>query len=98
LERLDHPNIVSYFGIEVHRDRCFIFMEYCSNGSLKSLLENGPIEDEAVIQLYGYQLLRGLEYLHKQSIIHRGMNYYNNYSYLVQTLSQTTFYLTTKAF
>ena len=71
LEVLDHPNIVSYYGIEVHRDKVYIFMEYCSGGSLASLLEHGRIEDETVIQVYALQMLEGLAYLHQSGICHR---------------------------
>jgi mitogen-activated protein kinase kinase kinase len=71
LEVLDHPNVVSYFGIEVHRDKVYIFMEYCSGGSLANLLEHGRIEDEQVIMVYALQLLEGLAYLHESGIVHR---------------------------
>lgn len=71
LEVLDHPNIVSYHGIEVHRDKVYLFMEYCSGGSLASLLEHGRIEDETVIMVYALQLLEGLAYLHQAGIVHR---------------------------
>lgn len=71
LEVLDHPNIVSYNGIEVHRDRVYIFMEYCSGGSLANLLEHGRIEDEQVIMVYALQMLEGLCYLHESGIAHR---------------------------
>lgn len=71
LEVLDHPNIVSYHGIEVHRDKVYIFMEYCSGGSLASLLEHGRVEDETVIMVYALQLLEGLAYLHQSHIVHR---------------------------
>ena len=71
LEVLDHPNIVSYYGIEVHRDKVYIFMEYCSGGSLANLLEHGRIEDETVIQVYALQMLEGLAYLHASGIVHR---------------------------
>ncbi|KAI4204056.1 MAG: hypothetical protein LQ350_001449 [Teloschistes chrysophthalmus] len=71
LEVLDHPNIVSYYGIEVHRDKVYIFMEYCSGGSLANLLEHGRIEDETVIQVYALQMLEGLAYLHQSGIAHR---------------------------
>ncbi|KIH87657.1 mitogen-activated protein kinase kinase kinase [Sporothrix brasiliensis 5110] len=71
LESLDHPNVVSYYGIEVHRDRVYIFMEFCSGGSLASLLEHGRIEDEQVVQVYALQLLEGLAYLHEIKIAHR---------------------------
>ncbi|KAI0202382.1 hypothetical protein F4808DRAFT_74471 [Astrocystis sublimbata] len=71
LEVLDHPNIVSYYGIEVHRDRVYIFMEFCSGGSLAQLLEHGRIEDEQVVMVYALQLLEGLAYLHESHIAHR---------------------------
>ncbi|KAH8594311.1 BOS4, mitogen-activated protein kinase [Bisporella sp. PMI_857] len=71
LEVLDHPNVVSYHGIEVHRDKVYIFMEYCSGGSLAGLLEHGRIEDETVIMVYALQLLEGLAYLHESGIVHR---------------------------
>ena len=71
LEVLDHPNVVSYHGIEVHRDKVYLFMEYCSGGSLSSLLEHGRIEDETVIMVYALQLLEGLAYLHQAGIVHR---------------------------
>ena len=71
LEAIDHPNVVSYYGIEVHRDRVYIFMEYCSGGSLGNLLEHGRIEDEQVIMVYALQLLEGLAYLHESGIAHR---------------------------
>ena len=71
LEVLDHPNIVSYHGIEVHRDKVYLFMEYCAGGSLATLLEHGRIEDEIVIMVYALQLLEGLAYLHQAGIVHR---------------------------
>jgi mitogen-activated protein kinase kinase kinase len=71
LETVDHPNVVSYYGIEVHRDRVYMFMEFCSGGSLFNLLEHGRIEDEQVIMVYALQLLEGLAYLHEIKIAHR---------------------------
>ncbi|CAG8555657.1 6742_t:CDS:2 [Acaulospora morrowiae] len=71
MEMLDHPNIVSYYGIEVHRDKVYIFMEYCPGGSLSSQLELGRIEDENVIQYYAFQMLQGIIYLHENNIVHR---------------------------
>jgi mitogen-activated protein kinase kinase kinase len=71
LQVLDHPNIVSYYGIEPHRDKVYIFMEYCSGGSLAGLLEHGRIEDETVIMVYALQMLEGLAYLHDAGVVHR---------------------------
>jgi mitogen-activated protein kinase kinase kinase len=71
LQVLDHPNIVSYYGIEPHRDKVYIFMEYCDGGSLASLLEHGRIEDETVVMVYALQMLEGLAYLHERGVVHR---------------------------
>jgi mitogen-activated protein kinase kinase kinase len=71
MEMLRHPNIVEYYGIEVHRDKVYIFEEYCQGGSLAALLEFGRIEDEHIIQIYTMQMLEGLAYLHSKGIVHR---------------------------
>jgi mitogen-activated protein kinase kinase kinase len=71
MEMLHHPNVVEYYGIEVHRDKVYIFEEYCQGGSLAQLLEHGRIEDEGIIQVYTLQLLEGLAYLHSQGVVHR---------------------------
>ncbi|EPQ61084.1 kinase [Gloeophyllum trabeum ATCC 11539] len=71
MEMLHHPNIVEYYGIEVHRDKVYIFEEYCQGGSLAALLEHGRIEDEGILQVYTMQMLEGLAYLHSQGIVHR---------------------------
>ncbi|KAJ3183701.1 Suppressor of Sensor Kinase (SLN1) [Gaertneriomyces sp. JEL0708] len=71
LKLLHHPNIVEYYGVEVHRDKLYIFMEYCPH-SISSLLEHGGrFADERVVRIYAKQMLRGLEYLHGRGIVHR---------------------------
>ena len=57
--------------MQVHRDRVFIFQEYCEGGSLANLLEHGRVEDEDVTILYALQMLQGLVYLHSKGIEHR---------------------------
>ncbi|EMD41646.1 hypothetical protein CERSUDRAFT_110222 [Gelatoporia subvermispora B] len=71
MEMLHHPNVVEYYGIEVHREKVYIFEEYCQGGSLAALLEHGRIEDEGIIQVYTLQMLEGLAYLHSKGVIHR---------------------------
>lgn len=71
LEVLNHPNVVQYYGVEVHRDKVNIFMEYCEGGSLASLLEHGRFEDEVITQVYSLELLEGLAYLHQSGVVHR---------------------------
>ncbi|BFZ57643.1 Suppressor of Sensor Kinase (SLN1) [Savitreella phatthalungensis] len=71
LEMLNHPNIVTYYGVEVHRDKVYIFMELCQGGSLASQLEHGRIAEETVVQVYTLQMLEGLAHLHERGIVHR---------------------------
>ena len=71
MEMLHHPNVVEYYGIEVHRDKVYIFEEYCQGGSLAALLEHGRIEDEGIMQIYTMQMLEGLAYLHSMGVVHR---------------------------
>ncbi|CAK9441225.1 uncharacterized protein LODBEIA_P50940 [Lodderomyces beijingensis] len=71
LEMLNHPNVVQYYGVEVHRDKVYIFMEFCEGGSLASLLTHGRIEDDMVVQVYTFQMLEGLAYLHQSGVVHR---------------------------
>ncbi|KAL4243115.1 Protein kinase domain-containing protein [Abortiporus biennis] len=71
MEMLHHPNVVEYYGIEVHRDKVYIFEEFCEGGSLAALLEHGRIEDEHILQVYTMQLLEGLAYLHSEGVVHR---------------------------
>ncbi|KAH9947950.1 kinase [Amylocystis lapponica] len=71
MEMLHHPNVVEYYGIEVHRDKVYIFEEFCQGGSLSALLEHGRIEDEGIMQVYTMQMLEGLAYLHSKGVVHR---------------------------
>ena len=91
LEVLDHPNIVSYYGIEVHRDKVYIFMEYCSGGSLANLLEHGRIEDETVVQVYALQMLEGLAYLHQSGIAHRDIKPESKFQLTIAFISSIMF-------
>ncbi|KAG8864900.1 Suppressor of Sensor Kinase (SLN1) [Tulasnella sp. 330] len=71
MELLHHPNIVEYYGLELHRDKVYIFEEFCSGGTLTSLLETGRIEDEVVVKVYTMQMLEGIIYLHSMGVVHR---------------------------
>ncbi|KAJ3347185.1 hypothetical protein HDU83_002345, partial [Entophlyctis luteolus] len=45
-------------------------MEYCENGSLSNILHKFGTFPETLVSLYIGQVLDGLEYLHKQGVIH----------------------------
>lgn len=65
------PRSETIADVQVHRDRVYIFEEYCEGGSLADLLEHGRVEDEEVVMVYALQMLQGLEYLHSKGIEHR---------------------------
>ncbi|KAH7728346.1 STE/STE11/MEKK4 protein kinase [Aphelenchoides avenae] len=67
--QLDHPNLVRYYGAEVHKEELLIFMEYCSEGTLARVCREGL--DPACVRRYTHYLLRAVEYIHSKSIVHR---------------------------
>ncbi|KAH7438302.1 hypothetical protein KP509_04G009300 [Ceratopteris richardii] len=71
LQNLSHPNIVRYLGTAREDDALNIFLEFVPGGSIASLLGKFGSFPEQVIRMYSRQLLQGLEYLHKNGIMHR---------------------------
>jgi hypothetical protein len=71
LTTLKHKNVVSFLGCAVLEDHVVLNMEYVSGGSLQHVLEEfGKIALSAV-QRYTKDIIRGLQYLHSQGIVHR---------------------------
>lgn len=71
LSRLQHPNIVQYYGSETVDDKLYIYLEYVSGGSIYKLLQDyGPL-GEIAIRSYTEQILSGLAYLHAKNTVHR---------------------------
>jgi serine/threonine protein kinase len=71
MRELNHPNIVRYLGTSKHHGHLYIFLEYMADGCIAKMLQRfGPFPEEN-IKNYVRQILRGLDYLHKNKIIHR---------------------------
>nr|XP_043625031.1 mitogen-activated protein kinase kinase kinase NPK1-like [Erigeron canadensis] len=71
LKNLSHPNIVRYLGTAREEDSLNIFLEFVPGGSISSLLGKFGSFPESVVRMYTKQILLGLEYLHKNGIMHR---------------------------
>ncbi|KAJ1740284.1 Suppressor of Sensor Kinase (SLN1) [Coemansia sp. RSA 1821] len=71
MSMLQHPNIVTYYGIEVHREKVYLFMELCNRGSLAQLVKDQGRLDENTARIFVVQMLRGMQYLHESGICHR---------------------------
>jgi serine/threonine-protein kinase len=69
--KLIHPNIVQVYDTGVDHDRHYIVMEYVEGRSGAQLLQaRGPLGAEIAVEV-GAQACAGLEYAHRQGIIHR---------------------------
>lgn len=71
LKNLSHTNIVRYLGTAREEEALNILLEFVPGGSISSLLGKFGSFPESVIRMYTKQLLLGLEYLHKNGIMHR---------------------------
>ncbi|CAH7688383.1 STE/STE20/YSK protein kinase [Phakopsora pachyrhizi] len=66
----DRHNCIGYHGCYFYKTELWIAMDFASGGSIRTLLKPGKIE-ERYTQLIIRETLIGLNYLHKQEIIHR---------------------------
>ncbi len=70
--RLTHPNIISIYDAGVEGDICYIVMEYIEGGqTLKPYCRpDNLLPIERVVEMV-FKCARGLDYAHKQGVIHR---------------------------
>ena len=71
-----HPNIIHYFYSEITETELLIFMEYASEGSLSSRIQDGGCP-EAEASKYMEDITKGLAYLHSKGVAHRDMKVAN---------------------
>lgn len=71
---IKHPNLVKYYGVEIHRNELYIFMEYCNEGSLENAVQLRL--PEQLVRKYTRQLLEAVNCLHEHSVIHRDISEY----------------------
>ena len=69
--KLIHPNVVQVYDTGVDHDRHYIVMEYVEGRSGAQLLQSqGRLGPEVAVEI-GAQACAGLEYAHRQGIVHR---------------------------
>ena len=81
LKKVSHQNIIKYYSSFLDGGVLYIIMEYAELGDLYSLIKHYKkhvkLFDEFDIWRIGYEILNGLEYLHKNNIIHRDIKCLN---------------------
>ncbi|KAK7351146.1 hypothetical protein VNO77_10376 [Canavalia gladiata] len=70
LSQFEHENIVQYYGTEMDESKLYIFLEFVTKGSLRSLYQRYTLRDSQVSS-YTRQILHGLKYLHDRNVVHR---------------------------
>ena len=73
ISKLKHPNIINVEKILEDENNYYIIMEYCENGELYEYIVNKDRLDEEESSIFFYQLINGVEYIHKQGFAHRDL-------------------------
>uniref|UniRef100_A0A0N5CC91 Tyrosine-protein kinase n=1 Tax=Strongyloides papillosus TaxID=174720 RepID=A0A0N5CC91_STREA len=70
MRKLDHPNIVKFYGLAAQQEPLMLVMELVRNGSLDSYLMKNVVEVKVKIKMC-CGAGRGISYLHSLNIMHR---------------------------
>ena len=73
LSKLNHPNVIHVVKILEDDINFYIIMEYCSKGELFDYIVKQEKLNEIEAAIFFYQLIIGVEYIHKQKLAHRDL-------------------------
>jgi 3-phosphoinositide dependent protein kinase-1 len=71
LSRLDHPAIIKTYGIYEDEEKLYIILDICKNKDLSTFLTNNFPLKISLIKYFTLNVLRALECLRDNKIIHR---------------------------
>ena len=70
---MKHDNIAKLYTFFEDKANAYLIIEYCEKGSLFHLLQAKRRFSEREAFHYFYQTCKGIDFLHKQNIIHRDL-------------------------
>lgn len=73
LSRLDHRNIIKYYGGGEHDGQLYYIMELVEGGSIKQLFRGGQYLSWQEVVSVTIQLCSALQYAHNHGVIHRDL-------------------------
>ena len=73
LQRMHHINIIKIIDLKEDEEKLYIIMEFCEKGELFNLIVNKQFLEEKEASYFYYQLINGLDCIHKQNIVHRDL-------------------------
>jgi len=69
--RLMHPNIVAIYDAGLHKDFCYITMEYIDGSTLEKFCDGSNLLSVEKVLKNVFSVCKGLEYAHQNDVIHR---------------------------
>ncbi|KAJ1992210.1 Protein kinase [Dimargaris cristalligena] len=71
MKESQHPNIVNYIeSFLIHSMELWVVMEYMEGGALTDIIDNNNLSERQIATIC-FEVTKGLQHLHSQSIIHR---------------------------
>ena len=73
ISKFNHINVIKVLQILQDEKNYYIIMEYCENGELfDHIVKNQKLTEEDASNFF-YQLIHGIEHIHKNNIVHRDL-------------------------
>ncbi len=71
LQKLDHPNIIKYYGHVITENYVVIVTEYAAKGSLYNYLKDKDSLPRRLKSKWAIQAARGIKFLQENNVLHR---------------------------
>ena len=73
LKKMHHVNVVRIYEIVSTETTYYIFMDFCAKGELFNYIVQQKHLSEEKSAFFYYQLINGIEYIHKKNVCHRDL-------------------------